>query len=254
MLYPYIKEAGLVWMMPIIFLSFCSVAFCLERLYYWMGYCMKSWHRGEILEQLFHPPKWDLAHAKKLCSRSEDIVIQTLHAFLCYYENMNLAIAERKAYSFGESKVEESRHFLDLLAMISNIAGTLGLMGTVVGISLSFKTMANEDSKGIATSLSTAMYTTIGGIVLFLISYIFWFFLQKFSDQVEGQMETYVLELKNILEHEEKSKMVFVNSAQKAPAVTAKKVVAPTPPKAKPAEAKTPVEKVKNEKTQKEKV
>lgn len=211
MLYPFIKEAGLVWMMPIIAISFCALAFCLERSWFWLVHVSHSWGRSEVLRKIFQTP-WRLEEARRWCQNSHDTAILALQEFMLQYDNVSLAIAERKARQFAELKVAESRRFLDVLALIVNISGTLGLMGTVVGISLSFKTMAKEDSRGLASSLSTAMYTTIGGIILFLLSYLFLFFFQKFSDHLENILEANIQELRDLLEIREKSAMVFENN------------------------------------------
>jgi len=224
MLFPYIKEAGLTWMLPIIFLSFCAVAFCLERLCYWLIHWKNALGRKSTLRKLLSPP-FNRKKVQQTCLNSQDHVLFSLGTFLKIYENVSLPIAERKARMFAEEQVEESRRFLDLLSLISNISGTLGLMGTVVGISLSFKSLVSEDSRALALSLSTAMYTTIGGIILFLISYLFFFFLSKFSDSFENDLDINVNKLKDLLEIEEKSAMVF--EAPK-PKKKRQKVVEPT--------------------------
>lgn len=216
MFYPYIKEAGLLWMMPIIFLSFCALAFCLERSWYWFVQRLNSQGRAQILENLFRTPL-DVKKALRYCADSRDNLILTLREFLQHHENVALEIAERKTRLYAEARLEESRHFLDLLSLIASISGTLGLMGTVVGISLSFKTMAQDDSRGIALSLSTAMYTTIGGIMLFLLSYLFLFFFQKFSDRLENDMDVYIQKMKDLLEVQQKSRMIFSQDQMEKP-------------------------------------
>lgn len=214
MFYPYIVEAGLVWMLPIVFLSFFATAFVMERIFYWLKTLFYAWNRTKILKLFFQVP-FSKQAGLFLCYRSHDVVCQALYEFLQSYENMKLDIAERRAILFAEEKVDQSRQFLDWLSLIANISGTLGLMGTVVGISLSFKTMASEDSKGMALSLATALYTTVGGIILFLIAYLGLFLFQKLSNQLDNALTVNIQRLKNILEQEEKSQSV-VYSEQEA--------------------------------------
>lgn len=207
MFYPYIVEAGLVWMLPIVFLSFFATAFVMERIFYWLKTLFYAWNRTKILRLFFQVP-FSKQAGLFLCYRSHDVVCQALYEFLQSYENMKLDIAERRAILFAEEKVDQSRQFLDWLSLIANISGTLGLMGTVVGISLSFKTMASEDSKGMALSLATALYTTVGGIILFLIAYLGLFLFQKLSNQLDNALTVNIQRLKNVLEQEEKSQSV----------------------------------------------
>ncbi len=208
MFYPYLVNGGLVWMLPIVFLSFISMAFILERLWYWARQTIHSHERKEILGKILHAP-WQLSKAMEHCRHSKDSVVLTLHEFLLHYENVSLPIAERKARLFAESKGQESRHFLYLLTVIANIAGTLGLLGTVVGISMIFKSLAQEDSKGVALALSTAVYTTVAGILLFLLSYLPLFFFQTLSENLEDALDSNIQKLKDFLEVQEKSKMIF---------------------------------------------
>jgi biopolymer transport protein ExbB/TolQ len=216
MFYPYIVEAGLIWMLPIVFLSFFATAFVMERIFYWLKTLCYAWNRSKILKLFFQVP-FSKQAGLLLCYRSHDAVCQALYEFLQSYENMKLDIAERRAILFAEEKVEMSRQFLDWLSLIANISGTLGLMGTVVGISLSFKTMASEDSKGMALSLATALYTTVGGIILFLIAYLGLFLFQKLSNQLDNALTVNIQRLKNVLEQEEKSQSVVVNKQEIQP-------------------------------------
>lgn len=208
MFYPYIEEGGLTWMLPMVFLSFLALAFCLERAWYWLTYAYHSRGRFAILSKLWNT-NWPIPTAMAWCQNSRDVLIVAIHEFLVQYENVNLEIAERKARLVADSEVQHSKLFLDLLAVTANIAGTLGLMGTVVGISLIFKSLAKEDTKGIAMSLSTAVYTTIAGIILFLLAYLPLFFFQKFSDHLENTLDVNIQKLRDLLEVRAKSKLIF---------------------------------------------
>lgn len=211
MLYPWIEEGGLLWMLPIVFLSFYAVGCCLERAWYWLVYGIRTINRDEILQKMFQMPA-EMSQLAQLCSHSKDIVVQVLYEFLSQYQAVGLMIAERKARMTAETKVDESRHFLDILALIANISGTLGLMGTVVGIALIFKSLSREDAKGISLALATALYTTIAGIIVFLFSYLPMFFFQRFSDRLETVLDTNIQKMKDWLEFKEKSSLVFENN------------------------------------------
>jgi len=195
-------------MLPIVFLSFLGLSFVLERLWYWILYMIHSRERKETLGKIFHSP-WQISFAMNCCKQSKDSVLLTLREFLFHYENISLPIAERKARLFAESKLQESKRFLYLLTVIANIAGTLGLLGTVVGISMIFKSLSQEDSKGVALALSTAVYTTVAGILLFLSSYLPLFFFQTLSENLEDVLDSHIQKLKDFLEVQEKSKMIF---------------------------------------------
>lgn len=198
-------------MLPIVFLSFCALAFCLERSWYWLVHFYHAWGRADVLDDFFEPP-WKPARAMEVCASTQDPLLKVLRDFLFEYQNVTLEIAENKAHQMAEEITEESRKFLDILALIANISGTLGLLGTVVGISLTFESMAKNDSKGVALSLATALYTTIGGIILFFLSYLFFFFLQKLSNSLESQLDVNIQKLRDLLEVHQKSKLIFAEA------------------------------------------
>jgi biopolymer transport protein ExbB/TolQ len=202
MFYPYIVDGGLVWMLPLVFLSYCALAFALERAWYWMCYFWYSHRRQDTLAKIMCEP-WQQSEAITAMMHSSDAVVLALREMLQDYPKVNLAIAERKARFFADSQVQQSRKFLDILTVIANVAGTLGLLGTVVGISLIFKSLASEDSKGVALALSTAVYTTVAGIILFLMSYLPLFFFQKLSEHLEDSLDACIQKFKDFLEVQE---------------------------------------------------
>ena len=85
-------------------------------------------------------------------------------------------------------RITEARHELDLereragrmlerIDTVSQLATSLGLFGTVVGIAQAFFARAGElkgaASEVLASGLSTALFTTIAGLVVFLVGQTF---------------------------------------------------------------------------------
>jgi len=218
MLYPYIQEAGLLWMSPIIFLSFIGLAITIERICYWITQKQKSLGRKKKLRKIFAEP-FSAQRVTEICRNTQDNLLQVINEFVINYNAMTLELAERKTQLFADKKINESRQFHDILNLISSIAGTLGLMGTVVGISQSFKTLAREDPKGLASSLSTAMYTTIGGIILFLMAYLFLFFFEKIANRFEDDIDENIQRIKDLLEDQEKSQPIIFQEQEVIPSL-----------------------------------
>lgn len=199
MFYPYIVDGGMVWMLPLVFLSFVALALALERGWFWLDYLWTGRRRHEVIGKVMREP-WRQTEALAATADSRDMVVSVLHEMVREYPRVSLAIAERKARMCADASVQRSRQFLDVLTVIANVAGTLGLLGTVVGISLIFKSLASEDTKGVALALSTAVYTTVAGIILFLVSYLPLFFFQKFSENLEDNLDAAIQNLKDFLE------------------------------------------------------
>ena len=92
------------------------------------------------------------------------------------------------------------KRFLWVLATVAAVAPFLGLFGTVVGIMRSFNSIANSGKSGfvvIAPGLAEALITTAGGILVAVMSLVFYNYFQAvlgksvliFKNQVEELME-----------------------------------------------------------------
>lgn len=70
----------------------------------------------------------------------------------------------------GEEESMAMEHRLSLLALIGSVAPMVGLMGTVWGMIASFRTIANSATqpkpKDLAEGISTALFTTLEGLVV----------------------------------------------------------------------------------------
>ncbi|MEO0650874.1 MAG: MotA/TolQ/ExbB proton channel family protein [Planctomycetota bacterium] len=87
---------------------------------------------------------------------------------------------------------------LDRLDAISQIATSIGLFGTVVGIARSFldgeSSGALADPAALAAGLSTALYTTVGGLAVFLTGQVALIAFREWQSWSERGLED-VLEL-----------------------------------------------------------
>lgn len=83
----------------------------------------------------------------------------------------------------GEEQNMTLEHRLGWLAMIATVAPMLGLMGTVQGMIMSFEVIANSPTapkpSELAFGISTALYTTIEGLIVAIPAMIFYGFLRN---------------------------------------------------------------------------
>jgi len=85
------------------------------------------------------------------------------------------AVAEARRCATAER--ERALRGVGRIDSVSQLATSLGLFGTVVGIAQGFLARGGEGDatsslEGLASGLSTALYTTIGGLVVFLFGQI----------------------------------------------------------------------------------
>ena len=99
----------------------------------------------------------------------------------------NLIQNELKTYEFG----------LNTIRTIATISPLLGLLGTVLGIFLSFDTISKvglDDPTLFSSSISLALITTVAGLIVAIPHYIFYNYYIGILNKNELEISTKVLE------------------------------------------------------------
>ena len=100
--------------------------------------------------------------------------------------------------SAGRLEVYELERNVSVLATISGVGPMIGFLGTVIGMILSIFEIANAggqiDIKLLADGLYTAMTTTVGGLIVGIVAFMFYNHLVVKTDKVVYQMEANSLE------------------------------------------------------------
>lgn len=167
-------------MWPLVVASLLATTMILERAFFWIQFWF--FQNPSLREKLLHTPP-----------DPEDKFTfgDPLAQVLWEYHRNGFA----KAKALGQRKIEISRRYLPTLRLIGNLSTSLGLLGTVVGVSMSFHSMSLTDSLGVARGLSTALYTTIVGLIIFLITSLFLHLFMTLSEGLKKNMENALLEL-----------------------------------------------------------
>lgn len=103
------------------------------------------------------------------------------------------ALEERSETAVEEALEKEERH-IDYLAMVSNIAPFLGLLGTVWGITGSFWEIGQQASANIAIvapGLAEALITTIIGLIVAIPAAIAFNFFNTKMKVLAGELSTF---------------------------------------------------------------
>jgi len=113
-------------------------------------------------------------------------------------EDINTAIENA-----GKLEVYKLEKNVSVLATISGAAPMIGFLGTVIGMIVSIHEIANAggqiDIKMLSDGLYTAMTTTVGGLIVGIISYIAYNHLVVRTDSVVYQMESTSVEFLDLL-------------------------------------------------------
>lgn len=173
MLYDFLEQAGW-WMLPIVICSVITVAIVFERTVFWLWVGMRRDMRLRRELRIGRTPLDRL-------QRSRDLIATVVREYLRHSRNRAAAaIAADEVLARGE-------RYLRLLAVIASVSTSFGLLGTVVGVSMSFQALA--EARDIAAGLSVALYTTVGGLVVFLIAYLSGSFFQSLARGLARDIE-----------------------------------------------------------------
>ncbi len=99
----------------------------------------------------------------------------------------------KKELSYHMSKLEKGLNTIKIIAAISPL---LGLLGTVIGVLMSFSQMAKGgmgDPSSFANGISLALITTVGGLIVAIPHYIGHNYLLGSLDELESHLEKQLL-------------------------------------------------------------
>lgn len=140
--------------------------------------------------------------AKSLCDSVETPVSNLISTGISRIgkplDDINTAIENS-----GKLEIYKLETNVSVVATIAGAAPMIGFLGTVIGMIISIHEIANAggqiDIKLLADGLYTAMTTTVGGLVVGIISYISYNHLVVKTDKVIYQMEANSVEFLDLL-------------------------------------------------------
>lgn len=157
MIQQFIEEGG-HWMYPILAVSVVGLTFILERAWFWALLWMRQDLR--LRRRLLHgqvPPPG---------TRTADPRTEVLLDLAAFPDDPNLALERAKML------VRDSKAHLKVLAIAAGVGSALGLFGTVVGMSSSFRGVGLSNPGAIISGLHSALNTTILGLVVYITCYV----------------------------------------------------------------------------------
>jgi len=186
-------------MIPIFLLSMASVYLFVER---WM-YIRNN---GKIDPQLLHQVKdrlmaTDVNGAISVCGRYQQPMARLLEKGLYRLGNSTKEV-ESAIEASGNVIVNKMEKNLPLLAGIATIAPMLGFLGTVAGMIRTFYAISLTDniSMGtIAAGVYEKMVTSGAGLIVGIIAYVFYTYLNNMIDRYTGHMEETAIEFMDTL-------------------------------------------------------
>jgi biopolymer transport protein ExbB len=148
-----------------------------------------------------HVANGNVQSAINLCERSDSPVARMIHKGLTRIgkplQDISASIENQ-----GKLEIQRLERNLPYLATIAGGAPMLGLLGTVIGMILSFEDMATSgaDRSGLAEGIYVALTTTAAGLVVGIIAYFGYNYLVSRIESVIYHMESSSTEFLDMLD------------------------------------------------------
>jgi biopolymer transport protein ExbB len=165
----FFSNGGYQFMVPLFLLSMIALAVILERIHFLLLCCSISNDYFQMIKNFLQ--KNDIEQVLKISSGKQSlpytIISGALHLMMNNKGKITLQQSLQK--SADRHIVLLSKRFW-LLKAVAYLSPMLGLLGTVVGLAISFGTIADSglDQKSVAAGISMALITTITGLIIAL--------------------------------------------------------------------------------------
>ncbi|MCS6812941.1 MAG: MotA/TolQ/ExbB proton channel family protein [Cyanobacteria bacterium] len=183
-------QKGGVSMWPLLFLSVLSLSVVIERLWFWFGILTEE---KEIVERVLEAVRRNWLDAREIARRSSD---QPIGRFL--YTPLQLANPDPEAFKLAlEASADEElaamRRGEKILEAVIALAPLLGLLGTVIGLIISLRSITlgeigTASTKGVTTGIGEALISTAAGLIVAIFTVAFYRLFQGF---IVGQVKVF---------------------------------------------------------------
>ncbi|MEO1433489.1 MAG: MotA/TolQ/ExbB proton channel family protein [Cyanobacteria bacterium J06632_19] len=172
------KIGPVVW--PLLFFSILSLSVIFERLWFWLRILTQE---RKIVDRVLDAARDDWGLATEIAERASR---QPIGRFL--YAPLSLPRRDPETFrlaleSTAENELALMRRGEKVLELVIAVAPLLGLFGTVWGLiqsleSIKISDLGTEASAGVTTGIGESLYSTAAGLVVAIVSLIFYRYFQ----------------------------------------------------------------------------
>ena len=193
-----IVQKGGVVMYPLLACSICVLTIIIERIVFWM--ILNRRHNRQLLSEVLEICQrgdWELVRQKT--TGSKDYAIRVLISGIVHREFSMTKAMEVAAIE----EVMKMRRGMGILDTMITIAPLLGILGTVIGIILSFDMLAIEgieNPQAVTGGIAQALITTATGLSIAILAVIPFNYFNVKVEQAVQAMEQYATSLEIVYE------------------------------------------------------
>jgi biopolymer transport protein ExbB len=192
-----ILKGGVV-MYPLIACSVCVLTIIIERTLFWI--ILNRRHNPELISEVLESCQqgdWELVRKKTAGSR--DYTIRVLVSGIVHRKFSMTKAMEVAAIQ----EIEKMRRGMGVLDTMITVAPLLGILGTVIGIILSFQMLAIEgieNPQAVTGGIAQALITTATGLTIAILAVIPFNYFNVKVEQAVQAMEQYATSLEIVYE------------------------------------------------------
>lgn len=198
---------GGLFMWPILLVFFIGMAICAERWYHLSRTKLKSRNMWNQLQPVLVEGEFD--KARSMVDKDDSALSKMLSMGLVVHgsgrRRQDIEIAMEESMMEIIPQLEKRTPYV---ALFSNIATLLGLLGTIMGLIAAFTAVANanpaEKADLLSASISVAMNTTAFGLIAAIPLLIIHAMLTTTTAQIVDSLEMASVKALNIISHSAK--------------------------------------------------
>lgn len=187
--YKLIVEGGPV-MYPLLVCSFVSLTLIIERLIFWLRETrfQNTELRKQILQRI---ESGNFQQAESLGTNSRDYIVRCmLNAIPHHHLSLEDAVQV-----VSNRELKRMKKYLNPLDTIVTLAPLLGILGTVIGIILTFDVLGNsgiQDPQAVTSGIAQALVTTAAGLAIAIVTLIPYNYFQSKVEDATTELERFL--------------------------------------------------------------
>jgi biopolymer transport protein ExbB len=196
-MFELIQKGGPV-MYPLLACSVCVLTIIIERALFWI--ILNRRHNSRLINEVLENCRegdWELV--KKKTIGSKDYAIRVLVSGIVHREYSMTKAMEVAAIQ----EIVKMRRGIGVLDTMITVAPLLGILGTVIGIILSFEMLATEgidNPQAVTGGIAQALITTAAGLSIAILAVIPFNYFNVKVEQAVQTMEQYATSLEIVYE------------------------------------------------------
>ncbi|MDB9537356.1 MotA/TolQ/ExbB proton channel family protein [Dolichospermum planctonicum CS-1226] len=169
-------QAGGIVMWPLLFFSVLGVALIIERITFWVKISNRQNRIVQVVLKVYR--QGNMVDALNILHRNADLPIARIFLAALELEEPNPEEFRLALESEAQAEIPLLKRFQNIFDTIIGLAPLLGLLGTVLGLIVSFKSLNIGDvggtkTAGVTSGISEALVSTASGLVVAIITLFF---------------------------------------------------------------------------------